>query len=883
MVTEASYLNTGYAKYSRELLQRLHASGKYEIAELACYGTLNPNNPHFNPAVSQVPWKIYPNLPETQDEANQYNSNPINQFGEWRFEQVCLDFKPHIVFDVRDYWMCLTPNTNIVCYNSIKKVQDIKVGDIVLTHKGRYKKVINKFERKYFGNLHTIVASHCPFDVELTDGHPVYCLKRNDTPGLPELNKSQLQWVDAENVKKGDMVVYPIEEEGVHDWDVDFCRLLGYFMAKGCLMYEGRKENDKLKGIQFTLNASETKYIEDVKRCIYKKYKLDTKVKIVGNAAILRCYDKTLAVHMKNNCGELSGHKRMSTELFYTNNECIRAFLCGLFRGDGGYYENRATYCTKSEQLAHQVFRLCLRLGILPSFNKNKNTLNGDTFHRYIFSFRKKALSGFVTIYDNQLDLPITPSKRIKDGYAWLTVKEVVVQQYGTTVHNFEVEEDNTYVSSFCIHNCDFEERSPFRRLYKWVIMPTVDASPQNPQWLDTYSNADAVFTYSQWGASILRKEGGGRIHVLGSAPPSASDYFQKLEKDGAKSALTIDPSIKLVGTVMRNQKRKLYGDLFQGFRKFLDKANRNDILLYCHVTYPDVGWKIPNLLTEYGVTDKVITTYFCRYCKSVFASLFNDAVAPCIKCGHAGATLPSIEHNITDQALALIYNSFDVYVQYANSEGFGVPQVEAAACGVPVMAIDYSAMTSVVRNLNGTPLTPKALYREVETGCMRAVPDNDLLADELEKFFSKPGAMRKIAGEKSRRGFEEHYQWDATATKWMDCFDNLDIVDLWDSSPRIYSPQQQIPQGLSHREFARFLIQYVLGQPEKLDSYLEARLTRDLNYGLTLAGGPGQYENDDTMANRPQWKPFNRKKAFEYIMNLCNKNNYWEQRRVES
>ena len=80
--------------------------------------------------------------------------------------------------------------------------------------------------------------------------------------------------------------------------------------------------------------------------------------------------------------------------------------------------------------------------------------------------------------------------------------------------------------------------------------------------------------------------------------------------------------------------------------------------------------------------------------------------------------------------------NCFDVYVQYANSEGFGLPQVEAAACGVPVMGTDYSAMESVLRKLGGTPIRPAALYKELETGCYRAVPNNELAAEKFHEFF---------------------------------------------------------------------------------------------------------------------------------------------------
>jgi hypothetical protein len=46
----------------------------------------------------------------------------------------------------------------------------------------------------------------------------------------------------------------------------------------------------------------------------------------------------------------------------------------------------------------------------------------------------------------------------------------------------------------------EFEERSPFREFFNWAIMPTVDAEPQNSQWIDTYSSADGVFAYSDSG-----------------------------------------------------------------------------------------------------------------------------------------------------------------------------------------------------------------------------------------------------------------------------------------------------------------------------------------------------------------------------------------------
>ena len=116
------------------------------------------------------------------------------------------------------------------------------------------------------------------------------------------------------------------------------------------------------------------------------------------------------------------------------------------------------------------------------------------------------------------------------------------------------------------------------------------------------------------------------------------------------------------------------------------------------------------------------------------------------------------------------------MYIQYANSEGFGLPQVEAAACGVPVMSIDYSGMSSVVRRLGGIPLKTKALYNELETGCDRAVPDNQYTAKKIKDFFNSSKQEKQFLSKNSRLNFEKYYQWDKTAKKWEDYFDSVDI-----------------------------------------------------------------------------------------------------------
>jgi glycosyltransferase involved in cell wall biosynthesis len=439
----------------------------------------------------------------------------------------------------------------------------------------------------------------------------------------------------------------------------------------------------------------------------------------------------------------------------------------------------------------------------------------------------------------------------------------------------------------------DFVERSPYRPLFKWCIMPTVDAKPQARQWIATYQSADACLTYSDWAGDVLKDQSGGKINYLGSSPPSAHPAYHPIEdKVALKSEFKIDLTTKIIGTVMRNQRRKLYPDLFCAFRKFLDKVdNKHDYMLYCHTSYPDLGWNIPELLQEYNLSSYVLFTYVCRETKKPFASLFKGAMTQSPFTGKYGATLANVKNGLSYENLAKVINLFDLYVQYANCEGFGLPQVEAAACAVPVAGTDYSAMESVLRQLDGIPIKPKALYKELETGCLRAVPDNDLAAEKFLEFFNKPPSERKKMGEKCRENFLEHFQWDKSGKKWEDYFDSIEIQPeelTWKSPPRIHNPKPKLTKEkisqMTHKDLARWLILNVLGEPDKVNSYMEARLTRDLMYQSSTSVTGGMYFNESSASfdGKNTIQQFNFDMAYNHMATLCDRRNAWEKKRVE-
>jgi glycosyltransferase involved in cell wall biosynthesis len=435
----------------------------------------------------------------------------------------------------------------------------------------------------------------------------------------------------------------------------------------------------------------------------------------------------------------------------------------------------------------------------------------------------------------------------------------------------------------------EFQERSAFRNYYNWAILPTVDSAPQDDQWIATFSNADAVFTYTDWGRDVLEKQGGNTIKLRGTAPPAAnSENFQPVSnKDSHKESMGISAEVLIIGTVMRNQPRKLYPDLFQSFSNYLKKAPpelAKRTFLYVHAAYPDLSWRFPTLLKEFGISHKVLFTYICKNCGFAFPSFFQDACGTCRNCNQNTAVLPKTRFGVDSKILGQIMNLFDVYIQYANSEGFGMPQVEAAYCGIPVFAVDYSGMSDILRKVEGTPINVLKLEMESDTHCYRAIPDNEDLVNKLIEFFNQPNAVRQRKGFLSRELAVKHFNWDKTAKIWEEYFDEVPLSNGWDSPPRIHNPAENIPPGLTNEEFSVWAIKNIIGRSELCNSYMATRLVRDLNWGeIKNDFSVLTYYNDyASLGLKSTIQTFNQAEAARRLCNLCLIYNYWENKRYE-
>jgi|TARA_R110000851_G_scaffold31375_3_gene84934 glycosyltransferase involved in cell wall biosynthesis len=436
----------------------------------------------------------------------------------------------------------------------------------------------------------------------------------------------------------------------------------------------------------------------------------------------------------------------------------------------------------------------------------------------------------------------------------------------------------------------EYQQRSPFRDLFHWAIMPTVDAAPQHPQWMNTFQSADSVLAYSEFGRDVMLEQC-DNLNFVDVASPAASEAFYPVEdKIAHKESMGLNGDSLIVGTVMRNQRRKLYPDLFKSFRQLLDETKNPNLFLLCHQYYPDIGWETPALLNRFGLNNRALFSYKCADCGVLQVDFFQDSVGYCGQCKKLKRQMVGLDNPVTEDELNAIYNLFDVYVQYANSEGFGMPQLEAAYAGVPVVSTYYSAMESVVDNIGGLGINPLAYSMECETGCYRAVPNNDKFVEVLKELLTISGTTDKhaVAQKLRNRGLEistrarAYYSWDKTADIWANRIASIPMRDpkeTWLSPPQIHEAAKHVPDNI--RDLADkvdFIFTDILHKPQWIGGYLWAKILRDCTFKYRILNKDNDfYFNESHLPSMDQYQPFSFEQACQEMTFFRNQINEWE------
>jgi glycosyltransferase involved in cell wall biosynthesis len=404
-----------------------------------------------------------------------------------------------------------------------------------------------------------------------------------------------------------------------------------------------------------------------------------------------------------------------------------------------------------------------------------------------------------------------------------------------------------------------FISKSPLLPYFHWVWMPTVDSDPQKQSWIEGFAKTDAILCYSEFGVKTLEKDAGHLVNIKGCASPGIDPKIYKpYDKKQIRQELGLDPNINIVGTVMRNQKRKLFPELIKSFAKFLKVAPpeiKDNTYLLLHTSYPEKqGWNLGYHISEEGVGGRVLSTYICRTCGNYKVDFFRDSLNYCDSCKAISSVMPSVAVGLEVPDLVKIYNAMDLYVQYAICEGFGMPQVEATACGVPIASTNYSAMEDVVEWTKGYPINIQKMYRELETNAERVFPDNDHLIEIMIQYLMLSPEEKAAKSQEVRKATVARYDWDDCAKVWMDYIDTYKPKGLqgkWSVPPRPLQVPEEIPPNLDNNQFVEWLFNSVIHEPESAFGYEATKLVRDLNIGAVVEHGIVEPINRENIFNQ--------------------------------
>jgi len=402
--------------------------------------------------------------------------------------------------------------------------------------------------------------------------------------------------------------------------------------------------------------------------------------------------------------------------------------------------------------------------------------------------------------------------------------------------------------------------RSPFRKWMKLVWMPTVDAEPQHEDWIADYEQADIILSYSDYGINtLMRQSQKMKVFPRPMRPGVDIEGFKPEDREIIRAKYGIKSDIPVIGTVMRNQSRKLYPDLLDAFsrmkKKYAGESVVDKSVLLLHSCWPDNAFSYdyprhfmrlqgyPWMQNHFkGIKNSILQTFMCHddacrknhigYAMAIHGRPIQQNVVPmpCPHCGKNSATCPTTGKGFNREALSEVYNLMDLYVQCSICEGDGMPIQEAKACGVPTLVMDYTAMREKGRfpqeymhfakhkitpetygvHKGGEVIKVQRYYYEPETSCMRALPDIDDMATKMRDILTDKERHAKMKLE-ARQCVEEVYDWNKLSKQWEFLLDSIkpkDRTNTWDSPIVVHEKVKPPtpPDNLSDEAYVEWL-----------------------------------------------------------------------------
>jgi hypothetical protein len=382
---------------------------------------------------------------------------------------------------------CLTKGEPITTITGVSPVEEIKEGDLVLTHTGNWKTVTSTMKREHKGKAYKIYLSQGGDPLVITDEHPIlianskgevtwklpgeiitgYKKKRkgiyywNSYAVLPKTigNKISeiklIDYLDSSFIYKNNTLHHltswkqtnrststPFTNHKEFEWK-NFPERLEMNYENGWLLGLWTAEGSAgEKNLNLTLHIEEKDLAKRFIAGMKKSFNIDFIVyeRKERNSQELVASSVPVATILNTLCGHLSKNKHVPLEVMASNKEMRKGFLEGVLDGDGSSTRDQFCFGVSSINLAWGVRTLMIEQGIWGTvgFMESPGTKE-NTNPRWSINYNKNPKWKYHFESDEYLCRPITK------------IEEIDLDE---TVYNFSVEEDESYIGPFVLHNC---------------------------------------------------------------------------------------------------------------------------------------------------------------------------------------------------------------------------------------------------------------------------------------------------------------------------------------------------------------------------------------------------------------------------------------------
>lgn len=359
---------------------------------------------------------------------------------------------------------CFVEGTLVLTELGYKPIEEIKIGDVVLTHNNKWKKVIHTMTNEA-NELYRIKCMPSE-DIHCTANHPFYVRKRNNLQdsktGKRWREFDKPLWIEAKNLTREYYVGTAINNKSeIPHWEgiikavnatdktyientlsdkfqtKEFWYVIGRFIGDGWIRSSG--------GIIICANDSElhqiTPYLEKLNwnYCISKERtvnKIHITFKEIGEYCL--------------RFGKGAANKHLTDDILNLPVDLLKSFIEGFVSADGtqdssGLYRITSVSRSMIYELGQCIAKVYHRPFSIYFTQRTRTTvIEGRTVNQ------KDTYSIHYKLTTNTQDKAF-----YEDGYVWSPINEILQEEYKGLVYNLEVEDDNSYVvQNVVVHNC---------------------------------------------------------------------------------------------------------------------------------------------------------------------------------------------------------------------------------------------------------------------------------------------------------------------------------------------------------------------------------------------------------------------------------------------